>query len=126
MRTNAAYSSWHQEYYIYTCNLLLFQSLDPELEAQLGKIKDSAPKYSIWTKVKVVQLIKHLHVCVLVTIASSLALSPSPLLPSLSLSLSPFLSLFLFLFLSLSLSPPFLPLGASWFDAQDLFDGQTC
>lgn len=121
MHTNAAYSSWHQEYYMYTYNLLLFQSLDPELEAQLGKIKDSAPKYSIWTKVKVVQLIEHL--CVLVTIASSLALSLSPAPSSLSVpSLSTSLSLSLAFCFSLSL----LPLGASWFDAQDLLNGQTC
>ena len=81
-------------------NLLLLQSLDPELEAQLGKIKDSAPKYSIWTKVKVLLLIKQL--CVLVTIASTLALSPSLLLPL-------FLSLpFLLTSLSLSLLPPSL------------------
>ena len=36
---------------MYTCNLLLFQSLDPELEAQLGKIKDSAQERIIRSRV---------------------------------------------------------------------------
>lgn len=30
------------------------QSLDPELEAQLGRIRDTAPKYGLWTKMVVV------------------------------------------------------------------------
>ena len=34
------------------------QSLDPDLEAELGRIKDTAPKYGIWTKIKV-----HVHTC---------------------------------------------------------------
>ena len=29
------------------------QSLDPELEAELGRIRDTAPKYGVWTKIKV-------------------------------------------------------------------------
>ena len=29
------------------------QSLDPELEAELGRIGDTAPKYGVWTKIKV-------------------------------------------------------------------------
>ena len=91
------------------------------MEAQLGKIKDSDPKYSIWTKVKVLLLIK--QVCVLVTIASTLALSPSLLLP-LFLSLSPFSPSLPFSLSSPSL-PPSLPLGARWFDAQHLLNGQT-
>ena len=36
---------------MYVCVCL--QSLEPELEAQLGEVNKTAPKYSIWTKVKV-------------------------------------------------------------------------
>ena len=34
--------------------LIPFQSLDPNLESQLGEINKTAPKYSIWTKLKVI------------------------------------------------------------------------
>ena len=33
------------------------QSLDPELEAELGRIRDTAPKYGVWTKIKVFTLV---------------------------------------------------------------------
>ena len=35
-------------------NMFFVQTLDPKLEKQLGKIRDSAPKYSLWTKIKVI------------------------------------------------------------------------
>ena len=28
------------------------QTLDPELEKEIGSIQDSAPRYSVWTKLK--------------------------------------------------------------------------
>ena len=48
------------------------QSLDPDLEAELGRIKDTAPRYGLWTKFKV-----HVHVHVHV-----LVLFPDPVLKS--------------------------------------------
>ena len=35
------------------------QSLDPGLEAELGSIQKSAPKYSLWTKMKLVFSLMH-------------------------------------------------------------------
>ena len=35
------------------------QSLGPEIEAQFGSIRDSAPKYSVWTKIKLGMAIIH-------------------------------------------------------------------
>ena len=41
--------------------LCVCQSLEPELEAELGRIRDTAPKYGVWTKMKVT---RSLHVFV--------------------------------------------------------------
>ena len=62
---------------VYVCMCLvrnastcIFQTLDdPELEAQLGKIRDSAPKHSLWTKVKVIQMVILCTICVYVHVA---------------------------------------------------------
>ncbi len=48
IRSKTLYQVW---------TILNFQSLDPELEAEIGAINLTAPKYSVWTKAKV-------HVCV--------------------------------------------------------------
>ena len=38
---------------MYTHTFTHIQSLDPDLEAELGKIQDTAPRYNLWTKMKV-------------------------------------------------------------------------
>ena len=48
------------------------QSLDPDLEAELGRIKDTAPRYGMWTKCKVHV---HVHACIYST---SLVHRPRP------------------------------------------------
>ena len=43
----------HAWYIVCVAVRVLPQTLDPDLEAELGRIRDTAPRYRIWTKFKV-------------------------------------------------------------------------